>query len=344
MVKKIEAGNLLGIEKSDMEVSFLGRLLWYTVTDLKITREQLASIFAAHGIDEKYLPNPISARDSFRRATKEAEQKRIEIKDDTRAAGNDTPAPDANATDKAPEKKGTKCLNLMVREVFMNHELIIRQLVREIVDGQNKRLDYRPIYELALEEDRFSASPLVDDISDIEKAKVEAIELDYEDGKINYNGRHLRDVVNKILFDCNKVAVRPSGGVYFTPIAYEETTLALQHAVSDLGEYTVTCEKSKMWSIPVIDVSEQRDMIQETLEDQVKNESQALIKEMAEIIQKGRKVTAKTAAQYIDRVKGLQGMVKEYEDMLEREIISSQANLEAAMQQALSLLSNQDAE
>jgi hypothetical protein len=102
--------------------------------------------------------------------------------------------------------------------------------------------------------------------------------------------------------------------------------------------------RSRMYSIPVVDAVEQREMVQESLEDQVRSHSQALIKEMAEIIQKGRKVTAKTAAQYIDRVKGLQGMVKEYEDILEREIISSQANLEAAMQQALSLLSNQDAE
>lgn len=316
----INTNNFIGIEKGGVEINFLGRLLWYTISELKITREQLQIIFAANGIDEMYLPNPINVRDSFRRATKEAEQKRIELSTD---------------------KKNTKYLNLMVREVHMTNDIIIRQLVREIVDGQNKRLDYCPIYELSLEGDIFKATPLIEDISDIEKARVEAIALDYEDAKIYYNARYLRDIINKILWDCRKVAVRPSGGVYFTPIAYENEILALQQAVSALGEYTVTSERSKMWSIPVIDVTEQREMIKETLEEQVKEESKALIKEMADLLHNGRKITTKTSAKYIDRVNALQRMVKEYEDMLETEIINTQASLEAALKQAMSLLNSQ---
>jgi hypothetical protein len=321
MNKNINTDNLLVLDNKEFETSFLGRILWFTISDMKVTYGQLQQAFSSAGIDEKYLPKPISPRDAFRRATKIAEAKRITLNNE-------------------------QYLNLLVREVKMSNDEIVRQLVREVVDSKNVRLEYLPVANMKLENDtNFITEPLVPEYDmyiDETKALLK-VENAFDMCKDNYNGRHVRELVQSILNGCDPVSVRPSGGVYFTPEKYAGTVQALSSMVQELSQYSITCERSRLWSIPVIDAQEHRVMVTESLEDQVKNDSQSLVAEMAKMLKEGRTVTQRTAEQYINKVKDLRKLVAKYEDMLSTEILSVQSSMDIAMQQARKMLENVEA-
>lgn len=316
-MKKINTDNLLVFDNKQFQKEFLGRILWFTVSDMKVSAEQLQQAFINAGIDENHLPKPISPRDAFRRATKTAEAKRIDM------------------------GKG-KYLNLMVREVKMEKDEIVRQLVREIVDSKNVRLDYKPIANMILEDESYRCEEL-STTNNEEFTALLKVENEFENCKNNYNGRHVRELVTNILYTCKPVGVRPSGGVYFVPEEYATTVTALSDLVQELASYSITIERSRLWSIPVIDAQEHRVMVTESLEDQVKSDSKSLIAEMVKILKGERKITQRTAEQYINRVKELKSKVAEYEDMLNTEVLSAQSAMDIALQQARKLLDSVEA-
>lgn len=310
----MDTQNLVALENAqDAEAKFLGRLCWYSVSDLRITREDLEAAFDAVGLDKAHLPRPLNARDAFRRATSAAEVKR------------------------QPGDAGTY-LNLLVREVKASPDLLVRQVVREIVDSNNVRLEYVPLANLRLERDRLTVEPLAP-LSEAEEVMLDKVRQDYETERRHYNGRHMRDLVMEILERCSPVSVRPSGGVYFVPERHAGTLSALTGFVDRLNAHKINGGRCRFWHIPVIDAQHHRVMVAESLEDQVRQDSETLIREMTMLLKgEGRTLTEALATQYIDRVKALKKVVAEYEAFLEAQAIEARATLQLAMQQALALL------
>jgi hypothetical protein len=320
-MSKVNTDNLLVLDDKQYQANFLGRILWFSISDCKVSFDQLKAAFNNAGIDEKHLPKEISPRDAFRRATKIAEAKRIKLDNE-------------------------RYLNLLVREVKMSDTEIVRQLVREVVDSKNVRLEYLPVANLMLKNDKdFEYQNLIHswELFNEESLALLKVENEFDRCKANYNGRHVRELVQNILSGCDPVAVRPSGGVYFTPEQYSGTVQALSDFVKELSQYSIDAERSRLYSIPVIDAQEHRVMVTESLEDQVKNESQSLVGEMAKVLKDGKTVTPKLAEQYINRVKQLRTTVKKYEDMLQTEILGTQSAMDIAMQQARKLLESVEA-
>jgi hypothetical protein len=315
---KVTPDNLVAMEKSGVDIQFLGSLVWFTISDCRVIREELAVAFLDAGIDQKYLPKPISPRDAFRRATKRIEMKEVPLGDD-------------------------KFLNLLIRDVRQDKDLIVRHVVREIRDWQNTRLQHLAVADLRLtEQDKgfaLTISPLMTMLQE-ETTAVEAFKADFDVEKENYNGRTVRDIIMDVLRDCDPVNVRPSGGVYFTPEEHREKIEALKRLVKILSAYNHNGYKSTLWSIPVINAEEQRGMLEESLNDQVREESQVLVKEMVDLLGDGakRKITAALAQQYVERVQRLGDLVGKYEDMLQFEAVSAKSNYELAMKQAVELL------
>lgn len=318
MNKRVNTDNLLVLDDKTYEAHFLGRILWYTISDCKVSFDQLKTAFNNAGIDEKYLPKPISPRDAFRRATKVAEAKRLKLDDE-------------------------RYLNLLVREVKMADDEIVRQLVREVVDSKNVRLEYLPVANMKLVNDTdFITEPIIPryEFYNDEDIALMKVANEFDRCKDNYNGRHVRELVQNILAGCDPVAVRPSGGVYFIPEAHSSTVQGLSEMIRELSQYSIDAERSRLYSVPVIDAQEHRIMVAESLEDQVKNNSQSLIAEMANILKTGRNITQKTAEQYIQKVKQLKTMVAKYEDMLNTEILNVQECINIALEQAKKLMEN----
>lgn len=314
----ISLNNLIAIHDKKYEVSFLGRLLWFSIPELKVSLDELQSLFQKNLIDEKYLPNPISPRDAFRRATKMAELKRVNL--------------------------DQECyFNLLVRPVAEDSEKITRHIVREIVDSKNVRLSYQPIVTLIHTMDKNNIDSFDYQTHDVlHPAEQEALNkalAGYVECKEKYNAQNIRTLIMAILSTCSPVAVRPSGGVYFSPESYSFDIQNLQNLVLDLGQYCLDSnDKTDFRTVPVIDVGDQRDMINKSLQEEIKNDSFSLINEISEILKSGRKVYQNTAIGYIDKVHDLKAKVKEYEALLETEVCNVQSNMELALEAAKKLL------
>lgn len=309
----VKVENLIAINNARVEVAYLGSLVWFTISDLRITREQLAEAFAQAGIDKAHLPKPICPRDAFRRASSNAELKNWELGGDIR-------------------------MNILIREVKADGKTIIRQAVRELVDKNNVRLQYQPYAQLELQGEEINVKWLNPVEAKVEADTVEKIKRDYQTEKESYNGRTIRDIITNVLRECNPVAVRPSGGVYFVPQQYEDAVRALQKLVKALAQHSITDRKSQLWTVPVIDAEEQREMLQTSLEEQVASEAKSLLEEMTRIIKTGQRLTKSMTQKYIERVRELSNLVKEYEEMLETQAIAARANLEVVQAQAMALL------
>ena len=316
----VPVDKLAAVEQPNEQTPILGQLLWYTITDMDVTRAQLEGAFTAAGIDPAHLPKPIKAVDAFRRATSAAEMNRL------------------------PAGAG-QFINLLVREISAGQSEVVRALVREVVDAQNVRLHYQEVatFNLARADGRMRVfpSPIA---TDQERAACERAGALYVQFQNSYNGRHLREVVHNILDACRPVAVRPSGGVYFVPQAHEAAVRRVKDLVARLADYGTTSQRSRLWTVPVIDLDEQRSMIQESLDDQVAGESKALLGEMADLLKSDRKITQLVATQFAGRVRKLGTLTAEYETLLGSKQDRARAGVELARAQVTALLQRVEVE
>lgn len=295
-----------------VEVEYLGCLLWSTVSDvLKIPTEDLKTALNDLCL-EKFMPRKINPRDAFRRVTKAFEFKR------------------------EPYGRGTYT-NLLVRDVKYAEGEVIRQLVREVVDGQNKRLDYMPVLQLEIGADGdLGITPLVDPLTPSERVVKDTLPQAQEEACNHYDGTHIRYMLQIILKQCDPVSVRPNGGVEFIPQKHITTVESVKELCKRLNQYQ---GHVRMYSIPVIDAAEHREMIEENLEEQVINGSVSLIQEMKNAMENpAQTVSPRTAKGFADRIKALKDLVSEYEEMLETQSTKARANLDIARQQAIKLM------
>lgn len=293
-----------------VDVEYLGCLLWSTVSDvLKIPAEDLKEALTKNGL-EKFMPRKINPNDAFRRVTKLFETRR------------------------EPYGKNTY-INLLVRSVSSGNKNV-RQLVREVVDGKNVRLEYKPVVQFEIEKENLSIIPLVNDLTPQEIEIMNKLPGLHDEALHYYDGTHIRYVIKNILHVCNPVSVRPNGGVSFISQKNMKTIEAVKKLAKQLNEYQGNV---KMWSVPVIDAYEHREMIEESLEEQVLSGSNSLIREMREIIEDpGRTVGVKAAKGFADRIKEMKNTVAEYEDLLEYQAIKARENLELARRLAVKLM------
>jgi hypothetical protein len=136
------------------------------------------------------------------------------------------------------------------------------------------------------------------------------------------------------------VGLRTSGGVYFVPGAHEPELRAIERFVGELKDrLKEETKRTLVMAVELLDREEYRDAIAASLDEQVDRESNALIREMGEILRKQSKITRRRQEDLFGRVRALKGSVAEYEALLEREIADAKANLQLAQEEAVSLLS-----
>jgi len=310
----VRVENLKAIEGGKaVEIEYLGCLTWTTVSDiLSIPTEDLKKAVEDVGL-EKFMPRPILPQHAFRRVTKMFE------------------------CQKQPHGEGTY-INLLVREVKMGAGEVVRQLIREVVDGKNVRLDYKTVVQMEIKEGRLAVFSLIPkgDLIPAEAAAIEKLPQMMEDAMNHFDGTHVRYMIDVALKTCDPVSVRPSGGVHFIPQKHVGTIESMKQLCRQLNSYQGNV---RMWSIPVIDAEEHREMIEEGLEEQVIAGSLRIIDEMKKIMeQPDRKVTPKLAQGYAQRVRDLKDLVTQYEEFLEIQAVQARENLELARLQAVRFL------
>ncbi len=312
----MQVENLRAIEGGkSVEIEYLGSLLWMSISDkVRINTEELEKELKELGL-EKYKPRKINPRDAFRRATRDVEVKR--------------------------EKHGEGTyINLLVRPVRTGEGTMVRQLVREVVDGQNTRLEYKPVVQFETDrEGNYNITPLVQDLHEPERRAMEQVGPLYEEASNNYEGEHIRGISHRVLNTCAPVSVRSSGGVYFIPQKHSETMNSLKQLIKNLSEYDKGYGTTRAWSIPVIDASEHREMVEESLEEQVMSGSVKMIEDMKKALDSpSEEIQIGTIKDYAREIKKMKTLVDDYEEMLELQSTRAQQNLEIAQQLATKLM------
>jgi hypothetical protein len=290
--------NLAAQKKITSEI--IGYLFWYTVSDVQKSYEDLEELFQKCGIDFSWMPSRIRAVDAFRRATSSVYLKGISY--------------------------GKFYYNVLIRDVSCDTSSVTKHIVVETVDEKGKRLDYYPncgelVFErkteylnIAVWDSRFAG---VHEVA--EKVK----EL-YDRTRIFYEGRHLREVVLNILKSMAPTPVRPSGGVYFVPVKFENSLQRLAGLIKMFGQ------NSEAYMMPLIDTTEARDMLREKIMEQ-------LMKASEEIEDVAKENSKSKAYEVIKNAESLVSDFKEYKKLLSADAFSMEMTAQELEEKAEAL-------
>ncbi|HCC33973.1 MAG TPA: hypothetical protein DEQ28_08790 [Clostridiales bacterium] len=222
----------------------LGHLTWFTVPgQVEISRDDLMGGFARHALREALLPRAIEPVDAFRRATAAVQRSRIAL-------------------------PGGRYMNLLVREVGVDAAGdCYRQVVREVVDSRNRRLEYSPAADLIHQ----ASGPAVatslrvydsEGWETVQAACLQAEEL-YARFRRLYQAEALRSLFRRYLLELHSVLVRVSGGVYFVPAEHADELARLGALAQE------EALKASWASFPVVDTKGARATIRDAVADDV---------------------------------------------------------------------------
>lgn len=252
----------------------IGNLTWYTIALTGIKSKELEQLLQTFGF-EKYMLRPRNPADAARCAmTDSAEQS----------------SPD----------QGNTINKLFFSEVYSDKKEVIWKLVGEQVDRQGKKLRFDP--EIAtIRFDKETCNPEVVDckLTEANALIYHAFDL-YQVYRETYTSRHIREMLGKILGDMCPIPVRPSGGVYFVPAAYEEQLSSLIHMTKQIGD-------SEAEMVPLYDTHNNKDMVRRKLKDHIKS----VVGDVANIL-KQDDVTKGVAVNKLNEVKKVLSDFEQY--------------------------------
>jgi len=324
---------------------FIGSILWFSIagtverTDgkrstvpVRITHDQLEQWFEELDLDKRYLPAQIKRVDAFRNASSQVRRE-------------------------FDEQGEGRSAELMVREVMYNDEQVVRHIVKEQRDRRGQKLEYVPhMATLKFFRARRTSGgrsqqgaqfkwAILKGVSDTDRAHLEAmiaeIEEKFVDLSSNLHSQAIRGMVRKYVTDLNAIGVKPSGGVYFVHSSRQKTVDALQELVNRIGQ---GCQ---FHQLPLVDTEEQRQMLTDAFQDEVQNDVEGLLKDIAILNEKaktkGGKIPATKYAELNSRFQDIVERSEEYTRVLGLAQGRAGSALELALDAIMDLLPRLDA-
>lgn len=337
------AGYGAGIRRETL----LGWVTWYGISDPEVKYDDLKAKVIELGLSEEALPAPLRPVDSFKRACRYAEAKKIPYKGDLR-------------------------LNIMIRSVSQNTESVERHMVFEVVDAEDKRLEYEIAAHLRLDKFAYTltwteqgkakqrtfrskseakdfrkeieetiddADPKLataeDELVTIERTDwsreyknreivsdaVNRFEEEYEKARTYLDAQTLRQMVRRQLDEMGAFLLRRNGSVYFVKKTEEERAVAMADLLEWIGR------GSGFHILPLIDTDKQREMIQAAFEDEVHESAQTMLNTLQEALHQEKPVTKAAWLEFMNRKEALQARAAEYSDLIDREFIKAGTEL-----------------
>ncbi len=313
MLKPTDLTKWRAVAKLRKGQKLLGHLLWYTIGELLLDRDQLEAAFIKSGVDISRIPT-IHPNHAFQRATADCERMRL------------------------PNDDGT-FTNLLVRSVRDNQQEVIRMLVEEQVDAANQRLGYQPVARMtwsAEEPDLATVLPETNaELSERATEVLMGLQEMFDKAKRHYTGRAIRAMVTDLLANGHPVSVRRAGGVFFVP--YAHYTVAKQ--VKDLVEALRMASKNDgtaAYMVAVANQPDQKVMVRREATYDLGREIAAVSERIMTWLSENKRVSAPMAKNAMIEVMRLQGRVNEYERLLEDNL----GDLKERTYQAKLLLTN----
>ena len=273
------------------ESLILGHIVFNSIDDLKIHKNDLADLFDKYGISRSYLPHEIKTHDAFRRSTAQA-HRTLEVQ------FNNTPY-------KA---------KLLVREVKCDDKKIVRHLVRELLDAKNETTDYATIGKFIFDRNTESLTVSYDGAYLTEynyKSILKEIYDLYNEWTQYHTRDTVRNIVTRIIKSMNPVSIMQGGRAQFIPKYNYSTLSALKQVIHELpGDSVIEI-------IPMIDSIDQRNLISKNLEKEIMSDSKKLMEDFSEVL-KSKYIRKDTVKRYAQNFVELQNKATQYESLLDQ--------------------------
>jgi len=287
----VDFTKLVGISGSE-KVKPLGSLVWFTIRETRVRREQVEKAFEELELPERLLPPPIRPVDAFRRATSLVRKKR------------------------AKGQKEGEFINVLVTESYSDENEVVRHITREVVDSEDRRLSYAECARAIL--DKKTGELTLDKRTDIPEEHecdeiIRAVRENYEDCTTFYGSRQIRGVVRELVkSEMQGELLRESGALYFVPEKHRELLKKTKQLIDILnGDSPV---KSRLADMPVMDAGDVRELVEEKMTGNTLEELEELNEELGELLKKD--VRPQTAARFAGRINTLRDKVATYEELL----------------------------
>lgn len=272
----------------DTSIPILGELCWYAVqAHCKITHDDFLQRLTEVGL-EAHAPAKPRDDDTFLRVTSDIERKR-------------EPVPGREDVFE----------NFLVRKVVHSKGHIIKQIVVEIVDGTNKRLDYKPVVELEFitTGGEFVITPIGWPTSTRAMDLARTARDEYLAWRGCLPPNSVRTTINNVIVDAGATLVKPTGGIYFILGHRLDRLRSLERALNGLAGAFVH-------GVPLIDEQDQREMLRQAFIDESISEMMKLTEEMNELAA-GDKITGKRFTALNERLEAIKAKAAEYSGILE---------------------------
>ena len=307
--------------------AFLGNLVYFTISQADVDLEKARAELIRLGLSTATLRKNLRPVDAFNKATREFGHKFHTV-------------------------NGIRT-EILVRPVGTDEEQVHRQLIRErtvIEQGKMRRLSYEKVGDLTFTrgdktkgvysgfgvQAQQTTGALETDLTTEEENWLDArfSELNYRfDHLLHFMDSHgVRTFVREFIYNLSGICVRESGGLYFVRQAHSVETAKIQGWVRSIN--------SEFHSLPLLNLTEQRDMILQAFEDETIAEVERLMGEIGKILAaQDRTIEPKTFDAYGVRASELAAKVGEYNGMLGARADRASIEIDLFTKQILNLAS-----
>jgi uncharacterized protein YecA (UPF0149 family) len=320
-------GNFVATMTEDEEENFplLGHLVIYSLVDVRITPDELRTLFSNNGVDCKYFPPKIIEPDAFRRATSSVSEL---------------------AQGRAHQLDDGAYLSILVRKVKSDTGEINMKVVGEKRFPKIKELTYIPLADLTFDFKTrdFSYNMLrteQDNITQYANETLLKIRDHFEEYKTHFTGKHIREMTRNALQTTEPINMRQnrgSGGVWFISKQNKELVKAFKRLIKELNMYKCASGEMSFDTYPILDITDQREQIHSKLESQVDEEVAKTMSEISCILDDNKKVPKSTIMKYVTRIQELSEGIDKYEKLLKTNMDVSKTNTEILRKQITALV------
>jgi hypothetical protein len=305
------------VDSSVESDNLLGRLFWYTLSEMRVPHDQFTQLLTDAGITSSHPLDPKDAN-VFKRVCSSV--KRLKIP---------TNNPDIFENYRMVE--------------FRDNDSTTRRVVRERVNNAGRKLGFTELFDIVF--DNATADLVFKPVkgfnfreNTVPSGIRDQVIDDFYDQRGCLNAYHIREWMRGYILRLGSTMVRPGGGVYFLREAHRGTIEALETIGEQLVEYVVEPSgKVEFHSLPLIDDTKQREMVQRAFEAETIDAIDDLLAEVSTITKGKKLITSDRYAGLLDRFQDLNGRTKEYEDLLEQKLASTSTRLSIFQQSLLAL-------
>lgn len=286
----------------------LGFISWYSITSPKKTHEEIVDLVTSLDLDPFIIPNAPRLGDAFKRACRYSEKKGI------------------------PVPLTANSANILIRSVSTTQTEVERHMVLEEVDAQGKRLTYDVVAHLKFNREKnvfnIEQKALKTPYAEIVQAAIGEFNENFDDAAKYIDAQVIRRMIREQLDLMSAIGVRRQGSVYFYPITQKDRGEALERFCTALGD------GCSFHNLPLVNTGKQREMIKFAFESEVHDAAQQAIKELNEYMEHDTEITSRAWAEYRKSLSDLSLRMKEYQGLVETELVQGETEL-AAMQSKL---------